>query len=128
MTQAHHSGLLAQLQDLNEQIAQGIKVPAAEFTDATVIRLLVTDQHPKRQVLVARAPDLAGGDDAHAAGVEQQVRQPLRGRLRLHAPIQPCLPAGILGLSRDQDRGEIEFIHQIQQEIRQVVIREPVTG
>ena len=50
-----------------------------------------------------------------------------RGRLRLHPRIEPFRPAGILGLSRNQDLREMQLIHQIQQEIHRVVIREPVT-
>jgi hypothetical protein len=103
MTQAHHPRLLAQPQDLDKQTLEGIEIPQAEVTDATVIRLLVTGQYPERQILVAGAFDLAGGDDAHAVGVEQQHRQPLRGRLRLHPRVKTLLTAGILALSRDQD-------------------------
>lgn len=35
--------------------------------------------------------------------LEQQHRQPLRGRLRLHPGVKPLLPTRILGLSRGQD-------------------------
>jgi hypothetical protein len=128
MAQAHHPSLLAQPQDLHEQIAQRIEVAAPEFTDPTVVRLLVAGQHPECQVLVAGPLDPAGGDDAHAVAVEQQQRQSLRGRLRLHPGVKPLLPTGILALGRDQNRGEIQLIYQIQQEIHLVVIREPVTG
>jgi hypothetical protein len=103
MAQAHHPGLLAQPQDLNEQAFEGIKVAAPEFTDTAVIRLLITGQHAERKILVAGTLDLAGGDGAHAVGVEQKHRQPLRGSLRLHPRIKALLPAGIFGLSRDED-------------------------
>ena len=60
---------------------------------------------------------------AHAVGIEQQQRQPLRGRLRLHPPrVKPLLATGILGLSGDQDLGAIQLIHQIQQDIHLVVV------
>ncbi|MEA5423669.1 hypothetical protein VB716_10395 [Synechococcus sp. CCY9201] len=75
--------------DLNEQAFEGIKVAAPDFTDAAVIRLLITGQHAERQILVA--------------GVKQPHRQPLRGSLRLHPRIKALLPAGILGQSGDQD-------------------------
>jgi hypothetical protein len=117
MAQAHRARLLAQPQNLNEQIFEGIEIPAPELTDAAVVRLLVAGQHPEGQVLVAGPPDFAGGDGAHAVGVEQQERQPLR----LHPRVKPLLAAGILGLSGDQDLGEIQLIHQIQQEIHLVV-------
>jgi hypothetical protein len=53
MTQAHHPGLLAQPQDLNEQILEGIEVAAPELADAAVVRLLIPGQHPEGQILVA---------------------------------------------------------------------------
>ena len=59
---------------------------------------------------------------AHAVGIEQQQRQPLRGRLRLHPRVKPLLATGILGLSGDQDLGAIQLIHQIQQDIHLVVV------
>ena len=69
--------LLAKPQDLDKQIAQRVEIAVAELTDPAVVRLLVTGQHPERQVLVAGPLDLvpparwpaarqAGGDDAHA--------------------------------------------------------------
>jgi hypothetical protein len=51
MAQAHHAGRLAEAQDLNEQLAQGLKAAAPELTDAAVIRLLVGRQHPEGQIL-----------------------------------------------------------------------------
>ncbi len=113
MTQAHHPRFLAQPQNLHEQTLEGIEVAAAELADPAVIRLLVTGQHPKGQVLVAGTLDLAGRDDADAVGVEQQQRQ--------HPWVKTLLPAGILGLGRDQDLGEIQLIHQVQQDIHLVV-------
>ena len=103
MAQAHHPSLLAQPQDLHKQITQGLKVAAPEFTDSAVVRLLVAAQHPESQVLVAGPLDPAGGDDAHAVAVEEQQRQPLRGRLRLHLRVETLLSTGILGLGRDQN-------------------------
>ena len=41
MAQAHHPGLLAQPQDLNKQILEGIEVAAPELTDPAVVRLLM---------------------------------------------------------------------------------------
>jgi hypothetical protein len=37
-------------------------------------------------------------------------------------------PVGSLGLSRDQDQGEIQFIHQIQREIHPIDLRKPLAG
>jgi hypothetical protein len=53
-----------------------------------MVRLLVAGQQREDQVLVTGLLDLPGGGDAHAVGVEQQHRQPLRGRLRLHSGIK----------------------------------------
>ena len=125
--QAHHAGFLAEPQDLHKQITERLEVAAAELTDPAVVRLLVAGQHPEGQVLVAGPLDLARRHRAHAVGVQQQQRQPLRGRLRLHPGIEPLLAAGILGLGWDQDLWEIQLVDQIEQEIHLVVSRQPVT-
>ena len=81
MAQAQHPSLLAQPQDLHQQITQRLKVAAPDFTDRSVIGLPVAGQHLKGQILVAGPLDPAGGDDGDAVAVEQQQRQPLCGRL-----------------------------------------------
>ena len=103
MAEAHHAGLLAQAQHLHEWITQRVEVAAPELTDAAVIRLLVASRHTEGQILVAGPLDPAGGVDAGAVGVEQQQRQPLRGRLHLHPRVKPLLPARILVLGWDHD-------------------------
>jgi len=82
-----------------------------------VVRLLVYGEYPESQILVAGTLDLAGGDDADAVGVEQQHRHHLR--------VEPLLPARIVALGWDQDGGEIQHVHQVQQDIHLMVIREP---
>jgi hypothetical protein len=120
MAKAHHGGLLVQAQDLNEDALKGIKLAAAAVKPsyAAVVWLVISGQHPESQELVAVPLDFAGGDPAHAVGVEQQHCQPLRERLRLHVHL-PI--SGILGLSWDQDGREIQFIHQVEQKIHLVV-------
>jgi hypothetical protein len=113
MAQAHHAALLAEAQDLHKQLAQGLKVAAAELIDPGVVRLLVAGQHPESQILVAGALDPTGRDDACAVGVEQKQRH--------HPRVKPLLPAGILALGWDQDR------RQIEQEIHLMVSGQPVT-
>ena len=100
---AHHPGDLAEPQDLHKRALEGIKIAAAEIADAALVRLLVGRQHPEGHVLVAGVLDPAGGEDPHAVRIEQQQRQPQRGRLRLHPRVKALLPARILGLGRDQD-------------------------
>jgi len=56
----------------------------AEITDPAVVGLLVAGEHPERGIVPADPLDPPGGGDADAVGIEQQHRQPLRGRLRLH--------------------------------------------
>lgn len=107
MTQAHHPRELTQPQNLNEKTFQSIKAAAAKLADGAVVLLLVTGQHPEGQVLIAGTLNLPGGDDAHAVGIEQQHRQPLQGRLRLHPRVESLLPTRIFGLGGDQDLGEI---------------------
>lgn len=128
MAQAHHVGLLAQPQDLSQQILEGVKLASAELADPAEVRLLVAGQHAKFQVLVASPLDPSGGDDAYAKGVEQQQRQALRGRLRLHPRDKTLLPTRILALGRDRDRGKIQLINQIEQERHLVVFRESRPG
>ena len=120
MTQADHPGLLAEAEDLNKQILEGIKIAAAKLTDAAVVRLLVAGEHPAGQILITGPLDLAGGDDAHAVGVEQQHRH--------HPGIKPFFPTGLLGLCGPKDLREIQFIHQIQQEVHLVIAGKPLTG
>jgi hypothetical protein len=98
-------------------ITQGLKVAADELTDPAVVRLLVGGEHPEGQILVAGPLDPAGGNHTFAGGVQQQQRQPLRGRLRLHPCVKPLLAAGILGLGWGHDGGEIQRLHQAEQEI-----------
>jgi hypothetical protein len=88
MAQAHHPGLLAEPQDLN--VATGFRA---------AVQML--------EGIEVATPELT-------VAARLQKRQPLRLSLRLHARVKALLPAGILGLSRDQD-------------IHLVVIREPVT-
>jgi len=59
MAQAHHVGLLAQPEDLNEQTLEGVEITAAELTDPALVRLLVAGQHPEGQILGAGPLDLA---------------------------------------------------------------------
>jgi len=59
-SQPCHPGLLAQPQDLNKQILEGIEVAAPELADSAVVRLLIPGQHPEGQVLVAGPLDLEG--------------------------------------------------------------------
>ena len=96
MTQAHHPCFLAEAQDLNKQALECIKVAAPKITDTAVVRLLVGRQHPKGQILVAGTLDLPGGEDADAVGVEQQQRQPLRGRRVYIRGSKPFSPRGSL--------------------------------
>jgi hypothetical protein len=128
MAKAHHAGLLAEAQDLHKQLAQRLRIATAELTDPAVVRLLVAGQHPEGQILVAGPLNPAGGDDTAAVGVKQQQGQPLRGRLRLHPRVETLLAAGILGLSRDHNRREIQLVHHVQQEVHLMVNRQPVTG
>jgi hypothetical protein len=55
--QAHHAGLLAQLQNLNKQTLERIKVAEPKITDSAVVWLLIVVEHLERQVLVAWLPD-----------------------------------------------------------------------
>lgn len=61
MPQVDHAGLLAQPKDLNKQSFQLIEVAATEFTVTAVVRLLITGQYAKAQILVAGPLNLAGG-------------------------------------------------------------------
>ena len=80
---------------------------------------MMTGEYPKGQILVAGALNLPRRHRAHAVGVEQQQRQ--------HPLVVPLLTAGIFGLIRNQDLGEIQLIHQIQQEIHLMVFCQPLT-
>ena len=62
MPQDYRAGLLAESQDLHEQLAERLQIAAAGLTDPGVIWLLVAGQHPKGQILVAGPLDPAGGN------------------------------------------------------------------
>ena len=47
MAQADHAGRLAEAQDLNEQLAQGLKIAAPELTDPSVLWLPVSTRNAK---------------------------------------------------------------------------------
>ena len=80
MAQAHHPRLLAQPQDLNKQILKSIEVAAPELADASVVGLLISDQHLEVQFRIAFPLDFKGRDRAHAVGVEQEHGQHARGK------------------------------------------------
>jgi hypothetical protein len=59
MAQAHHPTIQLETQDHHKEILEGIKVEAPKLTDTAVVRLLVGDERPEGQILVACALDLA---------------------------------------------------------------------
>ena len=64
MPQLHQSRLLAQLQDLQEQVRQRLQVALAEVGDGAEVQRVVRRQPSEGDVLVEPLGDATGRDDA----------------------------------------------------------------
>ena len=116
--QAHQPGPLTELQHLAEQPREGGHVTLPRGGQAVVIGRLVGRQHPVGDLLVGRALNLTRGRLPHAVGVEPELHH--------HRRVVRRLPAPIALVGRD-DRRQIERLHHIADEQRQVAFGEPVT-
>lgn len=105
------------LHDLDEQLLERIRVLPPKPRDRPEVRLLTRGDHAKRDVLFDRALDLARGEDPRRIRVHQQ---------RHHKPrvIRDVATAG-LAIPR-LDRRQIELVHDVDQEVDQVVLRKPL--
>lgn len=88
-----------------------------KVTEDPEIRLLVRREHPKGHLLLQLPCNPPRGRNPHGIGVQQHLHQQLRmigwGTTR-HAAIG------------GKDGGKIQFLHQVRQKLRQVVVRQPV--
>ena len=72
VAEADQTGLLAQCQHLNEQVAQRRQVSAAEFADGAEVRPVQRSDRLEVQPFFAATRDPTRGVDTLAVGVEQQ--------------------------------------------------------
>jgi hypothetical protein len=105
------------MQDLEEQAGEGLQMPLAELSDAVVVRLLISRQHPERDIFPARLLDLARRESARAVPIDEELRHHRRviGRIApsIHSPVDP------------EDFLEIHRIDDITDEESQVLFRKP---
>ena len=104
----------------DKQAFEDIEITATKITDAAVIRLLDGGEYPKSQDLVVGVINLAGRDDANALSVEQK-----QGR---HPWVKALLQERSMTLAGIRIWEKSEFIHQNQQEVHRMVVREQVAG
>jgi hypothetical protein len=86
MTELHQAGLLAQLQDLLEQLTKRLQVPPAEVRNGAEIRCIERHDAHEIDALAARLGNATRGVEAAAVGIEQQRRHHGRVERRL-APL-----------------------------------------
>ena len=70
LDQAH---LARQLDHLHEQLRELLQVQRTEVADSAVPGEVARAQHPKRQILVQPALDLARAEDARGVGIHQHL-------------------------------------------------------
>jgi len=115
--QLDQTHLLGQLEHLHEQIAQFLEVKRAQVADRAVLGEVACAQHPKRQVLMQPALDLARTEHARGVTVDQHLDHHRRVE-RLVAGAT----AGIAGV----ERLEVQGIDRVADEVRQVPLGQPV--
>ena len=116
MPQRDQASPRTERQHLHEQIGQGRQLLLAKVADGPKIWPLVGRQHSKGHVLFPFPCHLPRGGNPHGIGREQDLDQ--HPRMVRHgttgdAAIGP------------QNRGEIQLIHEIGQEIGQVLLWQP---
>ena len=100
-----------------KQVDQRGQMLLTEVTDRPEIRPLVRRQHLNDHVLVQFLDNLARGGNPHSVGIAQHLHQQLGmvgSRSTGDAPI---------GL---ENGCQVQFLHEIQQEIRQVRLGQPL--
>jgi hypothetical protein len=114
LDQTHLSG---QLEHLHEQIAQFLEVKRAQVADRAVLGEVACAQHPKRQVLMQPALDLARAEHSSGVAVDQHLDH--HGRMeRLVARSASRIP-GV-------ERAQVKRVDRVADEVRQVPLGQPV--
>lgn len=115
--QFHQTRPLAELQDLDKQVGQSGQMLFPKVADRPEIRPLVRRQDPKGHILLQFPRNLPRRRNPHGVGIEQHLHQQLR-MIRGRAAHHPAIGR--------QDGMEVQGLHQIRQEVRQVLLRQPV--
>lgn len=118
MTEADQSCPLAQVQDLDEQLAERAKVVEPELIDGRKRRVRLADDHPEGDVFVRRAGDPPRRHDPDRVAVEQQYHHQARWVRSLTPPV--------LGLHGPLDVSDVERLAHVEHEIGKVPLWQPL--
>jgi hypothetical protein len=117
LSQLHQLRFLAQVQNLHEQRPERVQVAPPELADPRVVRVAARREHPEGHVLVRPSLDLPRRPHAHAVPVQEQ-------RQHHHRVVRRVAP--LLALVRRLDGRQVERLHQIQHEVGEVVLGQPL--
>ncbi|OQC63119.1 MAG: hypothetical protein BWX48_03382 [Verrucomicrobia bacterium ADurb.Bin006] len=115
LPELHHLQFLRHLQHLHEALAQQGAVLPPEPTDRVMVRMRVAGDQPHRHVVVGRLLDAPRAESARRVAVDRQSQHHRRRILRV--PASPHV---------DLDSAQIQSLHRVQDEVRQVVSGHPV--
>jgi len=114
------AGFLAEHQDLLEQVGKRRDVRLPKGVDAREVRMLAPRQDAEAHILDGRLRDLPRREDADAVRVGEQRHH--------HRGVVGPLAARVFGLDRVLDLAQVEELDDIQDEVDEVTLREPVAG
>ena len=109
--------LLGQLDHLHEQIGQLLQVQRPEVADRAVLGEVARAQHPKRQVLVQPALNLARAEHARGVTVDQHLDH--------HGRVERLVACASTFVTRIE-RLEVQRIDRVANEVGQMPLGQPV--
>ena len=118
VAQLHQPRLLAKQQHLHEQPSERREVLLAKSRYAVMVGMLIARENSKRHILVRRLFDLPRRRLAHAVAVDQQLDH--------HRRVIPGATPIVLLPVRIEDRRQIQAIHHVRDEQREVSLRHPL--
>ena len=117
MTQLHQTRLPAQRQYLHKQPRQHFQIVLAKVRDRAEIRRVVRRQHPERYVLHKTLRNPSRGRHPDAVAVQQHLD---------HHPWMVRRPASALPLVASRDLRQVQLLHDVGDEVSQMVIGQPL--
>src|ERR1022692_3374695 len=118
MPELDQSRLVAQPQSLREQLRQALQMRLPKAGDRIVIGVLVRRQVPERYVFIGRSFDLPRTHHSPAVAVQQHPHHQ-RGGVGRHS-------SSILTSVDRYDLGQVQFVGDLGEEPRQMILRQPV--
>src|SRR5690606_23319914 len=119
MSQLDQPGVRAEAKDLHEELFEGGEVDAPKLADPRVVGMGSAGDDSKGDVLVGVPLDLAGRADPDGVGVQKQRHHHLRMVWR----ISPQLALVVV-----VDGPKVELGDQVEDEVGEVPLREPIMG